>query len=217
MPVKKYTFESREEWLEARKNHIGGSDASACLGLNPYKTNVELWEEKTGRRRPEDISDRDYVQYGTKAEEYLRGLFSLDYPEYQVLYDENNMYLNSRYPWLHASLDGELVDQDGRHGILEIKTTSILQSMQKEKWKDRIPDNYYCQVLHYLAVTEFDFAVLKAQLKSEWGGDLRITTKHYFIERNDVEEDIRHLVVAEGKFWDRVCLGRKPDLILPAI
>ena len=217
MPVKKYTFENREKWLEARKNHIGGSDASAWLGLNPYKTNVELWEEKTGRRRPEDISDRDYVQYGTKAEEYLRGLFSLDYPEYQVLYDENNMYLNSRYPWLHASLDGELVDQDGRHGILEIKTTNILQSMQKEKWKDRIPDNYYCQVLHYLAVTEFDFAVLKAQLKSEWGGELRITTKHYFIERNDVEEDIRHLVVAEGKFWDCVCLGRKPDLILPAI
>ena len=74
MPVKKYTFENREKWLEARKNHIGGSDASACLGLNPYKTNVELWEEKTGRRRPEDISDRDYVQYGTKAEEYLRNI-----------------------------------------------------------------------------------------------------------------------------------------------
>ena len=91
---------------------------------------------------------------------------------------------------MHASLDGELVDNDGRLGILEIKTTNILQSMQREKWRDRIPDNYFCQVLHYLAVTEYDFAVLKAQLKSDWGGELRITIKHYLIERKDVEEDI---------------------------
>ena len=74
---------------------------------------------------PEEISERDYVQYGTKAEEYLRGLFSLDFPQYQVLYEENNMFLNSDYPWMHASLDGELIDGEGRHGVLEIKTTNI--------------------------------------------------------------------------------------------
>ena len=118
---------------------------------------------------------------------------------------------------MHASLDGELVDQGGRKGILEIKTTEILQSMQKEKWNDRIPDNYFCQVLHYLAVTGYEFAVLKAQLKSEWGGELRITTKHYFIERKDVEEDIKYLVDAEKWFWNCVQSGRRPDLILPAI
>lgn len=217
MPAKKYIYVSREEWLRARKNHIGGSDASACLGLNPYMTNVDLWEIKTGKRQAEDISDRDYVQYGTQAEKYLRELFSLDFPEYQVSYDENNMFLNSEYPWMHASLDGELIDQEGRHGILEIKTTNILQSMQKEKWKDRIPDNYYCQVLHYLAVTEYDFAVLKAQLKSEWAGELRISTKHYFIERKDVQEDISWLIDAEKKFWDCVAAGSRPDLILPVI
>ncbi|MEG2350709.1 MAG: recombinase, partial [Hungatella sp.] len=92
-----------------------------------------------------------------------------------------------------------------------------LQSMQKEKWNNRIPDNYFCQVLHYLAVTGGEFAVLKAQLKSEWGGELRIATKHYFIERNDVEEDIKCLVDAEKQFWDRVVSGRRPDLILPTI
>lgn len=217
MSVDKLVLGSREEWLQARKNHIGGSDASACVGVNPYKSNVELWEEKTGQRQPEDISGKDFVVYGTKAEEYLRGLFALDFPEYQVFYDDNNMFLNSDYPWMHASLDGELVDQEGRWGILEIKTTEIRQSMQKEKWNDRIPDNYFCQVLHYLAVTGYEFAVLKAQLKSEWGGELRITTKHYFIERKDVEEDIKYLVNAEKWFWNCVQSGRRPDLILPAI
>lgn len=217
MPVERYVFKSRSQWLDARKNHIGGSDASACVGMNPYKDNVQLWEEKMGLVLPEDISDRDYVKYGTDAEMHLRALFSMDYPQYQVFYEENNMFLNSEYPWMHASLDGELIDEDGRHGILEIKTTNILQSMQKEKWNQRIPDNYYIQVLHYLAVTECEFAVLKAQLKSEWAGELRITTKHYFIERKEVEKDIEYLIRAEKRFWDCVVSGHRPDLILPAI
>ena len=85
------------------------------------------------------------------------------------------------------------------------------------KWKERIPDNYYCQVLHYLAVTEYEFAVLKAQLKSGCGFDARIEVRHYLIERKDVEEDIRMLTEAEKCFWDCVEAGRRPDLILPAI
>lgn len=217
MPAERYVFKSREQWLEARKNHIGGSDASACVGMNPYKDNVQLWEEKMGLIIPEDISDRAYVRYGTEAEMHLRALFSMDYPQYQVFYEENNMFLNPDYPWMHASLDGELIDEDGRNGILEIKTTNILQSMQKEKWNQRIPDNYYIQILHYLAVTGYEFAVLKAQLKSEWAGELRITTKHYFIERKEVEKDIEYLIRAEKKFWDCVVTGCRPNLILPAI
>lgn len=217
MPAERYTFSTREKWLEARRNHIGGSDASACVGMNPYKDNVTLWEEKMGMIIPEDISDKDYVRYGIAAEWHLRELFAMDFPQYRVTYVENNMFLNPDYPWMHASLDGELLDEEGRHGILEIKTTNILQSMQKEKWNDRIPDNYYIQVLHYLAVTGYDFAVLKAQLKSEWRGELRIATKHYFIERKDVEEDIRYLIDAEKRFWDCVVTGRRPDLILPAL
>lgn len=217
MAAEKYIFNSRDEWLKSRKNHIGGSDASACVGMNPYKDNVQLWEEKMGLVIPEDISDKDYVRYGTEAETHLRALFAMDFPEYQVQYDENNMFINPKYPWMHASIDGELTDQTGRKGVLEIKTTNILQSMQKEKWRDRLPDNYYIQILHYLAVTEWEFAVLKAQLKSVWGGQLRIATKHYFIERADAEEDIQYLIKAERRFWERVVSGRRPDLILPAI
>ena len=39
----------REEWLEVRKRGIGSSDAAAAVGLNPYKSQLELWLEKTGR------------------------------------------------------------------------------------------------------------------------------------------------------------------------
>ena len=217
MSVVKQVFSSREGWLRARKKHIGGSDAAACVGMNPYKNNVQLWEEKVGLVEPEDISDRDYVRYGTEAEKYLRALFTLDHPEYSVTYDENNMFWNDCYPWMHASLDGVLTDERGRRGILEIKTTEILHSGQWKKWNGRIPDNYFCQVLHYLAVMEWDFAVLRAQIKSRKGGKLNIETRDYTIERGNVESDIQYLIDAERRFWECVQNDRRPDLILPAI
>ena len=210
-------LDSREEWLQHRSNYIGGSDASSILGMNPYRTNIELWQIKTGQLVPEDISEKPYVKYGTEAERYLRALFELDYQEYEVEYVENNMFLNEKYPVAHASLDGWLTDQDGRKGILEIKTTNILQSMQKEKWNHRIPDNYYIQILHYLMVTEFDFAILKAQLKYEFGGEIYMQTRHYKVERADVEEDIKYLESSERKFWKNVQDKKRPALILPDI
>lgn len=234
--VKMLTLTSREEWLEARKNYIGGSDASAIVGMNPYKTNNDLWLEKTGKVTPEDISDKPYVKYGTNAEIHLRELFKLDFPQFNVEYVENNMFINDRFPWAHASLDGWLIETEtvtaydddqtfissetrptGRKGILEIKTTEILQSMQKEKWNQRIPDNYYIQVLHYLMVTEFDFAVLKAQLKTVFDGVPYIQTKHYFIERSEVEGDIEYLAKKEWEFWQYIKSGKKPPLVLPQI
>lgn len=215
--VEKKVFASREEWLRARNNRIGGSDAAAIIGLNPYMSNVDLWEIKTGRKQQEDISEKSYVKYGTEAEKYLRELFKLDHPEYCVFYEENNMFLNDAYPWAHASLDGWLRDKDDHTGIWECKTTNILNSHQKEKWDNRIPDNYYCQILHYLMVTEFQFVVLKAQLKYDYGDDVMCVTKHYRIERTEAEQDIRYLAEKEKEFWECVREDRKPALILPRI
>lgn len=205
-------------WLEARSHYIGGSDAAAVLGLNPYKSSLELWQEKTGVVVPEDISEKPYVKYGHAAENCLRELFALDFPEYEVEYEENNIWFNTRFPFAHASLDGWLKDKAGRKGVLEIKTTNILQSIRKENWDKRIPDNYYAQVLHYLMVTEFDFAVLKAQLKYEFqGGEIVLQTRHYKVERSEVQEDIDYLAKKEADFWESVKKKKKPALLLPEI
>lgn len=207
---------SHEEWLARRTHSIGGSDASCIVGMNPYKTNIELYNEKKGIIRTEDISDKPYVIYGTKAEEYLRELFALDYPQYEVGYLENNMFTNSKYPYAHASLDGWLTDKEtGKKGILEIKTTEILRSMQREKWKDRLPDNYYIQILHYLMVTEYDFVILKAQLKTTFEDDVYLQTKHYHIDRVDVEDDIQYLAEKELQFYECLKNGKEPNMVLP--
>lgn len=218
MAVRLTILKDRETWLEHRKLGLGGSDIASVIGKNPWKSNQELWKEKTGLRESKDLSGNAAVEYGHDAEKFLRELFALDFPDYKVSYTENNSYKNDRYPWALASVDGLLKDKDGRLGILEIKTSSILRSIDKDKWENRIPDNYYCQVLFYMAVLEADFAVLKAQLKSQWINDnVYIQTKHYFIERKEVEEDINFLMSEGEKFWQAVLTKKEPALILPQI
>jgi len=211
------TYDSREEWLKARKSYIGGSDAAAVLGMNPWMSNTELWEIKTGRRTKTFLDDNEFVKYGHDAEPLLRELFKLDYPEMEVFYEEGNMWTNDRFPFGHASLDGWLKDEFGRLGILEIKTTNLLNKSMSDKWKDQIPDNYYLQCLHYMMVLEADFAIVKAQLKSERDGDVYLQTKHYWIERRDVEEDIETLREAEEEFYQCILKDKEPALILPEI
>lgn len=213
-------FKNEKEWLKARKNKIGGSDCAAILGMNPYKTNVDLWKEKKGIKEAEDISDKPFVIYGKRAEPLLRELFKLDFPRYEVNYSENNIWLNSKYPFAHASLDGWITDKEtNEKGILEIKTTQIMKSQSKEKWKNQIPQNYYLQVLHYLLITEFDFVILKAQLKYEYTESDKtfLNTNHYFIKRKDVEEDIEYLRDKEEKFYQSLIDDKCPDLLLPEI
>jgi putative phage-type endonuclease len=215
--IEKTILSSREEWLKHRMQGIGGSEISAVVGLNPYMSNVDLWELKTGAVEPEDISDKPYIKYGTQAEPLLRELFKLDFPQYEVFYEENNSFRNSKFPWALASLDGWIRDENGRVGVWECKTTNILQSMQKEKWNHQIPSNYYCQVLFYMAVIEADFAILKAQLKTEFEGVPYLQTRHYFIERADVQEDMDYLMGKGAEFWESVKNKEKPGLLLPEI
>lgn len=215
MAARMIQLKSREEWLEKRTSYVGGSEAAALVGKNPYMSNIDLWQIKTGQQAKADIDDKEYVIYGRNAEEHLRALFALDYPQYEVKYVDNNMWLNDRYPFAHASLDGWLIEKEtGRKGILEIKTTNILQSMQKEKWDHRIPDNYYCQCLWYMGVTEFDFAILKAQLKYDYAGDVFLTTKHYHMDRAEVQEDIDYLMQRGESFAEYVRARKEPPLVI---
>ena len=214
MAVRMIQLASREDWLKKRTSYVGGSEAAALVGKNPYMTNIDLYRIKTGQQAKADIDDKEYVIYGRNAEEHLRALFALDYPQYEVDYIDNNSFWNDKYPWASASLDGWLTDQDGRKGILEIKTTNILQSMQKEKWDHRIPDNYYCQCLWYMGVTEFDFAILKAQLKYDYAGDVFLTTKHYHMDRAEVQEDIDYLMQRGESFAEYVRARKEPPLVI---
>lgn len=209
---------NREDWLKARQNQgIGGSEAGTVLGMNKYQTNVDLWELKTGRRQAEDLSNKPAVMYGKNAEEHLRELFKLDYPEYQVDYHEFDIFVNDKHPFIFATLDGELTAPDGSRGILEIKTTTIQNSNQWDEWDNKIPDSYYVQVLHQMAATGWDFAILKAYIRYHSDDEIRATVRHYRVDRKDVQEEIDFLIQQEAIFWQAVKDDKRPPLILPTI
>lgn len=206
------------EWLQLRKKGIGASEASAIIGRNPHMSNVDLWEIKTGRREAKDLTGNIYVDYGTSAEAPLRQLFALDFPQFTVRYKPHDMRYHPEYPFIFATLDGELTENDtGRQGVYEGKTAEIQNASQYQHWNDRIPENYYIQVVHQLMATGYDFAVLKAQLKTVRDGSIRLDTRHYFIERADVAADIDYLLPKEIAFWKCVEEDRRPNLILPPL
>lgn len=217
MAVEMLVLPDRTAWLQRRSSTIGGSDAGAILGLNPYMSNIDLYELKTGIRQAEDISDKPAVKYGQQAERYLRGLFRLDYPQYRVEYVENNLWLNDRYPWAHYSADGWLYDKKGRLGILEIKTTEIKNAAQWAQWQNRVPDHYFVQVLHGMMVMEADFAILKAQIRRWIDDELVIQTKHYPFERAPYEDDLSILEKEEFDFAMNLRNHTPPPLLLPTI
>lgn len=211
-------IESRDEWLKARQAQgIGGSEAGTVLGVNKYQNNVDLWELKTGRREPPDLSENAAVQFGKYAEPLLRELFKQDYPEYIVNYHEFWIYVNDQYPFIFATLDGELTAPDGSRGILEIKTTTIQNKSQWDEWDGRIPDSYYAQILHQMAATGWDFVILKAYIRYHVDGEVRVSIRHYRINRSDVQADIGYLIQQEAEFWEKVQADEQPALILPEI
>jgi putative phage-type endonuclease len=227
------TIETREQWLEARKNGIGASEAAAVVGQTKWKTNAQLWEEKTSRRTSEDISDKPAVKYGNDAEPLLRALFALDFPQYTVTYDQFGMIRNNPdCPFAFATLDGELVetvnvgngiDVITRRGILEIKTTEIMRSSQWSEWDGQIPDHYFLQVAHQFLATGYEFAYLKAQIRWRKGyvpdGELCVTTRHYYMERTDenIQDAMERLATQEKRFWRYVETDARPPEILPEI
>ena len=212
--------ETYEAWLDERKYGIGASEAASVLGMSKWKSNLELWEEKVGLRQPEDIGDKPYVKYGHDAEPHLRALFALDHPELKTeLVSPFKIVRNDEHPFIFATPDGELEERDtGRKGGLEIKTTEILNPGQWANWKDQIPQQYYCQVCHQMLATGWDFVWLKAQIKwTTREGEMRLDTREYLIEREEVQDDIDALREALIEFWHLVETKTRPALKMPEI
>ena len=112
---------SKEEWTALRATTIGGSDAAAILGLNPYKSPYALWAEKTGKVIPEDISQKEAVRLGTDLEDYVAHRF-MEATGKKVR-RENYTVFRDDMPYAHANYDRLVI---GERAGLEIKTTNAL-------------------------------------------------------------------------------------------
>lgn len=197
---------NRDEWLSARDGHIGASEASAILGYG-FMSKMDLWKLKTGRAKAKDLSDNEAVAYGNRAEEPLRQLFMAKHPELSLTYRPFDFVYQEERPWLRATLDGELLDEDGDRGIFENKTATILNKADWAKWNGRVPDGYLCQVSHQFLASGFRFCYLQAELI----GRNESVIREYLFLREDMEENMAYLLSEEEKFWRCVVTDTIPS------
>lgn len=209
---------NREEWLKERESGLGASDAAAYMGESKWKTNVRLWEEKTGLVQPDPVGG-PAVDYGNAAEPLLRSLWTLDHLDYTVDFTPHKIIRNKDKPYIFATPDGELMERrTGKSGGLEIKTTEIRSAALMTQWEGRIPDNYFIQVLHQMLATGWEFVILTAQIKHyDKNGDMLKTTRDYRINRDEVSDDLKSVEAEATKFWNCVQKKIRPALKLPGI
>ena len=215
MSLQRITFETRDDWLVGRseQNGIGGSEAAASIGLSPWQSQIDLWKLKSYQAQPRDLSDNAAIQKGVTWEPILRDLFRKTHIEYIVEHHPYDILFQSERPWLFATLDGEVIEREtNRRGVLEIKTGTPSGKAGWEKWNNgNMPQHYYCQVLHELMATGYDFVRLFACLFSMDGS---YTIKTYEIERDDVTDDMAWLLQKESEFWGYVQRGIMPPMTL---
>jgi len=113
----------RETWLEYRKQGIGGSDVAAIAGLNPWRSPMAVWLEKTGQIEPQKENEAMY--WGAALEDIVAQEFSKRTG--LKVHRKNFMLQHPEYPFMLANIDREILDPDKGRGILECKNYKRIQ------------------------------------------------------------------------------------------
>ncbi|HMA60113.1 MAG TPA: YqaJ viral recombinase family protein [Halanaerobiales bacterium] len=185
---------THEEWLEYRKQGIGGSDAAAAIGLGRWKSARMVWAAKTGFLGEE--KDNDAMRLGRDLEGYVAERFiekrSEETGKEIKLWNVNQILRHSKHKFMLANLDRRVLKESA---LLECKTTVD----RKNEWKiDSFPEYYIPQLQHYLAVTGFEKAYLAVLvLDKRW-------FNYYEVDRDD--ELIEYLIQEEKDFWESYVL-----------
>ena len=178
----------KKEWLKYRKQGIGGSDAGAVCGLNPYRTAIQVYYDKTSDSI-EDV-DNEAMRQGRELEEYVARRFCE--ASGKKVRRANAMFYDEKNPFMLADVDRMIV---GENAGLECKTAS---PYSEEKWRDdKIPLSYQLQCYHYMSVCNADAWYIAVLI---YGRDF----KYYRLERDD--EVIENLIRIEKEFWNEYVL-----------
>ena len=190
---------SREEWLESRRNGIGGSDASAILGVNPYSSPLKVYMDKIGKGVEEE--ENEAMRLGTDLEPYVADRF-VEFMEKQGTPKKvrkcNRILQHPDYPWMLANIDREVLKENAG---LECKTTSPYSKFRFDEGE--INPHYYWQCVHYMAVTGAE----------RWYVSIVVLGKshHVFCIERD-ESAIEQLIEAEKDFWENHVEPKVPPL-----
>lgn len=184
----------RKAWLSIRQSGIGSSDAAAAVGLHPYKSQLELWMEKTGRQVSDNEPGRGELltsplHWGQVLEPIVADHYAR-HTGYRVQ-RVNAILQHTEHPWMLANLDREVVG-NAEVQLLECKTAGVFGA---RLWKEGVPEYVQLQVMHQLAVT------------GQQAADVAVLLGGHQLEIHRIERDegmIEQLIALERQFWDYV-------------
>lgn len=190
---------SREDWLEVRKNGIGGSDAAAAVGLSPYMSPLELWLIKTGRDanlpRPDPHDTTEPIYWGTLLEPIVAASYTKQ--TNNRVRRVNAVLQHPTIPFMLANVDREVVGcRDVQ--LLECKTAGEFGA---RLWRDGVPEYVQLQVQHQLAVT------------GRQAADVSVLICGQKLEVHRIQRDdglIARLIELEAAFWNYVVTDSPP-------
>lgn len=190
----------RAEWLEARKQGMGGSDIGAVLGFSVYRSPWDVWAEKTNVKHWQD-ENSDAAALGTALEPWLRdqAVAVVGEPATETEY---RTYAHDEHPWRMCSPDG--IFADGR--LLECKTAGLGSGFGTPRGWDAgsLPLGYELQVRWSLHVMDAPAAEVVA-LVAGMGLIRRTVTRDVGIELD--------LVAQVSTWWEKhVVGGEEPAL-----
>lgn len=187
----------KSEWLKYRQMGIGGSDAGAIVGVNPWKSPFGVYLEKINE--VEQTEENEAMYWGCQLEDVIAKEFRNKHPELSV-YRKNAILQHPEHRFMLANVDRLIVSDDG-YGVLEIKTAN---EYSKDKFdSENIPDSYYLQIQHYLAV-------LGPKYTHGWLAVLIGGNKYreFYVARDEVI--IEQLTALEKAFWEDHVLKQVP-------
>lgn len=180
-------------WIEERRRGLGGSDIAAILGLSPWKSAFQVYQEKRGE--VESFKGNDLTDWGKRMEPTIRQWYS-DTTGHPVRVPDKILY-HSKHPFMLASLDGFTDEPRG----VEIKTARSGKEWG-EPGSSEIPDDYMLQVQHYMAVTGFPVFDVPVSIAGAWP----------VIYEVPADAELHELIIdACANFWQRVIDGNPPE------
>lgn len=189
-----------QEQHDARAKGIGGSDAGAACGISRWKTPVQLWQEKTGQVPPENLDDKEFVQWGSLLEDVISDEWARRHGH--KVRRMNQTRVDKDLDFMVANIDRDIV---GIREGLEVKNSSVWMADEwGEDGTDEVPLFYLIQGAHYMRVLDYEawnFGVLLG------GNELR----SYRIMRNEEVES--NLIELETYFWECVTDHKAPEAI----
>lgn len=171
--------------LADRRFTVGGSEAAAACGVNPYDSRVALWARKTGRVPA--TAENEAMLWGKLIEPVI--LDVLENHGYSCW--AGSEFRDDGRPWMvgHPDAFGREVCGDGSLFVVDAKTSGPWSA---GAWDDDgAPVAYVMQLLHYMHLTGCDHGLLACLIG---GQRLEVRT----VERDD--EAIAMMLRAEEEF-----------------